>query len=56
MAMVGGLVDVDDLKPAIGSFGDDFAITPSMDLLAKKASLFLNNHTQQAMAFLSSAS
>lgn len=42
-------IAVDDLKPAIGSFGDDFAITPNMDLLARKSSLFLNNHTQLAV-------
>ena len=42
-------IAVDDLKPAIGSFGDNFAITPNIDLLAEQASLFLNNHTQLAV-------
>ncbi|MGD1998215.1 MAG: sulfatase-like hydrolase/transferase, partial [Flavobacteriaceae bacterium] len=42
-------IAVDDLKPTIRSFGDDYAITPNMDFLARKSSLFLNNHTQQAI-------
>ena len=24
-------IDVDDLKPSIGSFGDEFAVTPNID-------------------------
>ena len=42
-------IAVDDLKPTIRSFGDAFAVTPNMDLLARKSSLFLNTHTQQAI-------
>lgn len=42
-------IAVDDLKPTIRSFGDAFAITPNMDMLARKSSLFLNTHTQQAI-------
>ena len=41
-------IAVDDLKPTIRSFGDQVAITPYMDFLARKSSLFLNNHTQMA--------
>ena len=42
-------IAVDDLKPTIRSFGDNLAVTPNMDLLARKSSLFLNAHTQQAI-------
>ena len=42
-------IAVDDLKPTIRSFGDKLAVTPNMDLLARKSSLFLNTHTQQAI-------
>ena len=42
-------IAVDDLKPTIRSFGDNIAVTPNMDLLARKSSLFLNTHTQQAI-------
>ena len=28
-------ISVDDLKPSIGSFGDDFAITPNIDKLSE---------------------
>ena len=41
-------IAVDDLKPTIRSFGDNLAVTPNIDLLARKSSLFLNMHTQQA--------
>ena len=42
-------IAVDDLKPTIRSFGDAFAVTPNMDMLARKSSVFLNAHTQQAI-------
>ena len=42
-------IAVDDLKPSIRSFGDAYAVTPNMDMLARKSSLFLNTHTQQAI-------
>ena len=42
-------IAVDDLKPTIRSFGDNFAVTPNMDMLARKSSVFLNAHTQQAI-------
>ena len=38
-------IAIDDLKPTIGSFGDEFAQTPIMDDLSKEATIFLNNHT-----------
>ena len=42
-------IAVDDLKPTIKSFGDEVAITPNMDYLSRNATIFLNNHTQQAI-------
>lgn len=42
-------IAVDDLKPTIGAFGDDLARTPNIDLLAENGTVFLNNHTQQAV-------
>ena len=49
-------IAVDDLKPTIGSFGDTFAQTPVMDALSSEATVFLNNHTQQAVCGPSRAS
>ena len=49
-------IAIDDLKPTIGSFGDEFAQTPIMDDLSKEATIFLNNHTQQAVCGPSRAS
>ncbi|MDB4752538.1 sulfatase-like hydrolase/transferase [Winogradskyella sp.] len=49
-------IAVDDLKPTIGAFGDDLAHTPNIDLLAENATVFLNNHTQQAVCGPSRAS
>ena len=49
-------IAVDDLKPTIGAFGDDMAHTPNIDLLAENATVFLNNHTQQAVCGPSRAS
>ena len=42
-------ISVDDLKPTIGSFGDEIAITPNLDYLSRSSTIFLNNHTQQAI-------
>ena len=50
------LIAIDDLKPTIGAFGDEFAKTPILDKLAKKATIFTNNHTQQAVCGPSRAS
>ncbi|MBB6462375.1 sulfatase-like hydrolase/transferase [Flammeovirga kamogawensis] len=49
-------IAIDDLKPTIGSFGDDFAITPNIDRLADEGTVFLNNHCQQAVCGPSRAS
>ena len=42
-------IAVDDLKPTIGAYGDQIALTPNLDLLSESATIFLNNHTQQAI-------
>jgi iduronate 2-sulfatase len=50
------MIIVDDLKPAMGAYGDDYAITPQMDRLAENGTVFLNNHCQQAVCGASRAS
>ncbi len=50
------LIAVDDLKPTIGCFGDSMAITPNMDAIAEKGTVFLNNYCQQAVCAPSRAS
>lgn len=42
-------IAVDDLKPAIGAFGDPVARTPNLDRLAQRGTVFLNAHCQQAV-------
>ena len=42
-------IAVDDLKPNIGAYGDEFARTPNMDRLAAEGYVFLNNYVQQAV-------
>ncbi|MEM8874134.1 MAG: sulfatase [Planctomycetota bacterium] len=42
-------IAVDDLKPAIGAFGDPLAKTPNMDRLAERGTIFTNAHCQQAV-------
>ena len=49
-------IAVDDLKPTIGAFGDNLAHTPNIDSLSENATVFLNNHTQQAVCGPSRAS
>jgi arylsulfatase A-like enzyme len=49
-------ISVDDLKPTIGSFGDDFAVTPNIDKLSETSTVFLNNHTQLAICAASRVS
>lgn len=49
-------IAIDDLKPTVGAFGDDFAITPNIDKIAENATVFLNNHCQQAVCGPSRAS
>ena len=49
-------ISIDDLKPSIGSFGDEFAVTPNIDELSKEATIFLNNHNQLAICAASRVS
>ncbi len=42
-------IPVDDLKPAIAAFGDERAITPNLDRLAERGTIFTNAHCQQAV-------
>ncbi len=39
----------DDLNCAIGPYGDEYAITPNLDRLAKRGTTFLNAYCQQAV-------
>ena len=50
------MIVVDDLKPNMGSFGDTQAITPAMDRLSARGTVFLNSHCQQAVCGASRAS
>lgn len=40
---------VDDLRPALGCYGNDFMVTPNIDNLAKHSVLFQNAYVQQAL-------
>ncbi|GFT48249.1 iduronate 2-sulfatase [Nephila pilipes] len=40
---------VDDLRPALGCYGDERAITPNIDQLASKGVIFKNAYAQQAL-------
>lgn len=42
-------IAVDDLKPSIGAYGDEFARTPNIDELASLGVTFTNSHVQQAI-------
>lgn len=42
-------IAIDDLRPALGCYGDKTAITPNMDRLAKSGTLFNRAYCQQAV-------
>ncbi len=42
-------IAIDDLRPALGCYGDPTAITPNMDRLAKRGTLFNRAYCQQAV-------
>lgn len=42
-------IAVDDLKPLIGTYGDEWAISPNLDRLAAMGVVFTNAHCQQAV-------
>jgi iduronate 2-sulfatase len=43
------LICVDDLKPALGCYGDTFAQTPNIDRLASRSTLFERAYCNQAV-------
>lgn len=43
------LIIADDLRPTLGCYGDELALTPSIDSLAQDGLLFTNAHAQQAL-------
>ena len=43
------LICVDDLKPALGAYGDEHAISPNLDKLAARGMLFENAYCNQAV-------
>jgi len=43
------MIPVDDLKPVLGCYGDKEIITPNIDRLAARGTIFLNNACQQAV-------
>ena len=42
-------IPVDDLKPLLGCYGNETILTPNMDRLAERGTVFLNNACQQAV-------
>ena len=42
-------IPIDDLKPALGCYGDQKAITPNIDRLTAQGVTFLNNHCQLSL-------
>lgn len=49
-------IAVDDLKPQTGCYGDSLAITPNIDAIASRGTLFKANYCQQAVCAPSRAS
>ena len=43
------MIAVDDLRPFIGAYGDETAITPNMDRLASRGTVFTRAYCQQAL-------
>ncbi|MBK1877803.1 sulfatase [Pelagicoccus mobilis] len=50
------IIAVDDLKPLIGAYQDSHAITPAIDKLASRGTVFRNAYCQQAVCGASRAS
>lgn len=50
------ILNIDDLKPSLRCYGDEFAITPNIDSLAKRGTVFLANYCQQAVCSASRVS
>lgn len=49
-------IAVDDLKPALGCYGDRYAVTPNIDSLAGRSAVFTSCYCQQAVSAASRAS
>jgi len=49
-------IPIDDLRTALGCYGDSYAQTPEIDAIADLGTVFLNNHTQKAVCGPSRAS
>ena len=49
-------IAIDDMKPILGAYGDDYAISPNIDKLADEGVVFANNHCQYAVCGPSRAS
>ncbi|MDO6473352.1 sulfatase [Maribacter sp. 1_MG-2023] len=49
-------IAIDDLRPELGAYGSEVAITPNMDALASKGLLFNNAYCQEAICSPSRAS
>ncbi|MEO7513095.1 MAG: sulfatase [Gemmatimonadaceae bacterium] len=49
-------IAVDDLRPALGAYGDSIALSPNIDRLARDGAIFLDAHAQQAVCNPSRAS
>ncbi len=49
-------IAVDDLKPIINAYGNDIAITPALDKMAKEGIVFQNTYCQQAICAATRAS
>jgi len=49
-------IPVDDLRPELGAYGDEFIKTPNMDLLAEQGVTFTRTYCQQAVCNPSRAS
>jgi arylsulfatase A-like enzyme len=43
------MIAVDDLKPMLGCYGDEEILTPHLDQLAERGTVFLNNACQQSV-------
>jgi len=49
-------IAIDDLKPILGAYGDNFVISPNIDKIAEHGVIFTNNHCQYAVCGPSRAS
>jgi iduronate 2-sulfatase len=49
-------ISVDDLRPTLGCYGDDVAVTPHLDALAASGTTFLRAYCQQSVCNASRAS